>query len=41
MDEIDEQVIAKFIQEFNDDSLTLDDTLFSFMTEDEDFEDED
>ena len=41
VDEIDEQVIAKFIQEFNDDSLTLDDTLFSFMTEDEDFEDED
>ena len=40
VDEIEEQVIAKFIQEFNDDTLTLDDTLYSFMTEDEDFEDE-
>ena len=41
VDEIDERVIAKFIQEFNDDTLTLDETLYSFMTEDEDFEDED
>jgi hypothetical protein len=41
VDEIDEQVIAKFIQEFNDDTLSLDETLYSFMTEDEDFEDED
>jgi hypothetical protein len=41
VDEIDAKVISKFIQEFNDDTLTLDDTLYSFMTEDEDFEDED
>jgi hypothetical protein len=41
VDEIDEQVIAKFISEFNDDTLKLDDTLYSFMTEDVDFEDED
>lgn len=41
VDEIDEQVIAKFISEFNEDTLILDDTLYSFMTEDEDFEDED
>jgi hypothetical protein len=41
VEEIDEAVIAKFIQEFNDDTLNLDETLYSFMTEDEDFEDED
>jgi hypothetical protein len=40
VDEIEDDVIAKFIQEFNGDTLTLDDTLYSFMTEDEDFEDE-
>ena len=41
VEEIDEEVISKFIQEFNDDTLSLDETLYSFMTEDEDFEDED
>ena len=40
IDEINEQVIIKFIQEFNNDSLILDDTLYSFITEDEDFDDE-
>jgi hypothetical protein len=41
VEEIDESVISKFIQEFNDDTLSLDETLYSFMTEDEDLEDED
>ena len=41
VEQIDEEVIIKFIQEFNDDTLVLDDTLYSFMTEDEEFDDED
>jgi hypothetical protein len=41
VEEIDEDVITKFVREFNDDTLELDDTLYSFMTEDEDDFDED
>jgi hypothetical protein len=41
VEEIDEDVISKFVREFNDDTLELDDTLYSFMTEDEDDFDED
>lgn len=41
VEQINEDVIIKFIQEFNEDTLVLDDTLYSFMTEDEDFDDED
>ncbi|WP_297336041.1 hypothetical protein [Algoriphagus sp.] len=36
VDYIDEKTIRKFIQEFNDDTLKLDDTLYSFQSEEED-----
>ncbi|REG94255.1 hypothetical protein [Algoriphagus antarcticus] len=39
VDHIDEQVIAKFIEEFNDDTLKLDDTMYAFQSEEEDIED--
>lgn len=35
VDEITEQVISKFVQEFNEDTLVLDDTMYSFQTEDD------
>lgn len=35
VEEINEKVVAKFIQEFNDDTLVLDDTLYSFQTEED------
>lgn len=35
-EEINEKVIAKFIKDFNDDTLVLDDTLYSFQTEEDD-----
>lgn len=38
---IDEKVIAKFIKDFNEDTLDLDDTLYSFMSEEEEDEEED
>ena len=41
VEEIDEIVISKFVKEFNDDTLVLDDTLYSFLTEDEDDFEED
>lgn len=37
---IDEKVISKFVKEFNDDTLKLDDTLYSFQSEEEDVDDE-
>ena len=36
VDAIDDSVIRKFIKEFNDDTLKLDPTAFSFQTEEED-----
>ena len=39
VDIIDEKVIRKFIKEFNDDELKLDETLYSFQMEEEDFDD--
>ncbi|RPA69101.1 hypothetical protein EF405_04630 [Cyclobacteriaceae bacterium YHN15] len=36
---IDEKVIAKFVKEFNDDTLKLDETLYSFQSEEEDVDD--
>ena len=33
---IDDAVIRKFVQEFNDDTLSLDDTLYTFQSEEED-----
>ncbi|WP_114750384.1 hypothetical protein [Pleomorphovibrio marinus] len=33
---ISEKVISKFIEEFNNDTLTLDDTYYTFQSEDED-----
>jgi hypothetical protein len=33
---IDEKVISKFVKDFNEDSLVLDDTLYSFESEEED-----
>jgi hypothetical protein len=41
VEEIDDMVISKFVKEFNDDTIVLDDTLYSFMTEEEDDLDED
>jgi hypothetical protein len=34
VDQIDEQVITRFVDEFNDDTLELDDTLYTFQMED-------
>lgn len=34
-EEIDSQVIEKFIRDFNEDTLRLDDTLYSFQTQDD------
>jgi len=39
VDLIDEAVISKFVKEFNDDTLVLDDTMYAFQSEEEDFED--
>jgi hypothetical protein len=36
---IDEKVIAKFVKNFNDDTLKLDETLYSFQSEEEDVDD--
>lgn len=35
---IDDHVISKFIKEFNDDTLELDDTMYAFQSEEEDVE---
>ena len=35
VEEINEKVISKFIKEFNDDTLVLDETLYSFQTEED------
>ncbi|AWW28947.1 hypothetical protein DN752_01700 [Echinicola strongylocentroti] len=34
VDHIDDTVISKFIKEFNDDTIKLDDTMYSFQSED-------
>lgn len=39
VEHISDEVISKFIREFNDDTLTLDDTAYSFQSEEEDMED--
>lgn len=39
VDEIDEWVITKFVKEFNEDTLVLDDTLYAFQSEEEDVDD--
>jgi hypothetical protein len=39
VDKVTEEVILTFIKEFNEDSLKLDPTLYSFMTEDEELDD--
>lgn len=39
VDEIDHQVITKFIKEYNEDTLKLDDTLYTFHTQDEELMD--
>ena len=41
IDSIDEKVVAKFIKEFNDDTLVLDDTMYAFQSEEEDVEEDD
>lgn len=35
VDEINDKVISKFVVEFNEDTLVLDDTLYSFQTEED------
>jgi len=37
---IDERIISKFIKEFNDDTLLLDDTMYAFQSEEGDFEED-
>mgnify|MGYP005862425691 CR=1 FL=1 len=37
VEEINEAVISKFVKEFNDDTIVLDDTMYSFQTEDDEF----
>jgi hypothetical protein len=37
VDEINEEVVSKFVREFNEDTLVLDDTMYSFQTEDDEF----
>ncbi|GAB3658447.1 hypothetical protein GCM10028791_31400 [Echinicola sediminis] len=38
IDHVDDKVIEKFIKEFNDDTIVLDDTFYAFQSEDEDVE---
>ncbi len=40
VDFIDEAVISKFVKEFNEDTIELDDTLYSFQSEEEDVDEE-
>jgi hypothetical protein len=40
IDSIDEKVVSKFIKEFNDDTLVLDDTMYAFQSEEEDVEED-
>lgn len=40
LDRIDEQTISKFVKEFNEDTIELDDTLYAFQSEDEEFDEE-
>ncbi|MDN3670925.1 hypothetical protein QWY93_16530 [Echinicola jeungdonensis] len=40
VDRIDEKVISKFIQEFNDDTIRLDETFYAFQSEDEDLQED-
>jgi hypothetical protein len=40
VDFINDQVIQKFVKEFNEDTIVLDDTLYAFQTEDEEFDGE-
>lgn len=35
LEEINEDAISKFVKEFNDDTIVLDDTMYSFQTEDD------
>jgi hypothetical protein len=37
---IDEKVIGKFVRDYNEDTLSLDDTLYAFQSEEEDFDEE-
>lgn len=37
---IDDQTISKFIKTFNDDTLKLDDTMYTYMSEDDEFEED-
>ena len=39
VENISDEVIEKFVTEFNEDSLNLDDTLYTFQTEDEEMVD--
>lgn len=41
LDFIEEQTIAKFVKEFNEDTIQLDDTLYAYQSEDEELEDDD
>jgi hypothetical protein len=42
VDVIDEEVISKFVKEFNEDTIVLDDTLYAFQSEvEEDYDEED
>jgi len=38
VDDIDEKVVTKFVNDYNSDTLVLDDTFYSFQSEDEEME---
>ena len=40
VEHIDEQAIAKFVKEFNDDTIKLDDTLYAYQSEEEEMDGE-
>lgn len=40
LETIDEQVIAKFVKDFNEDTLTMDDTLYAYQSEEEEMDEE-
>jgi hypothetical protein len=40
IEHIDDKIISKFIKTFNDDTLELDDTMYTYMSEDDEFEED-
>jgi len=38
VEEVDDEVMNKFVTDFNEDNLNLDDTLYSFVSDEEEFD---